>query len=1266
MVKKILPLLLGIILSFSPLHAEKEITFERITATNGLSSNHVLSICQDRYGFLWIATANGLNRYDGYEFKVYKHQPDDTTSLPSNEVNHVFIDKKGLLWVGTLEGLSCYDRAHDSFINYQPIPENIGAEQQSVISIDEDSQGRLWIGSRWNGLLVFNRQTESFRRMRFATGDMIQNSGNANTGILQSAAGTIYSGFSSEGLLQYNENDTVFKSLPLGERYNREFIDNLISAFHQDKEGVLWFGTLRTGLYRYDIDSAKLTKVPLLNENKVKSLWIKDLYEDELGYLWIASNNGLSRLNLKTMESVQYTYNPQNPSSIPENDIWCIFRDCYGMLWFGTNGGGLAKYNPEKISFQTYTVSREPDGSPDNLGVYSLMQGRDDDQTLWIGSANGLINFNRLTNKYQFTDSIPALKLSLAGNPVNDLYLDESGILWLALNQHGLLKYDINQQKFRQFDPYRPAINGVSSDPIYFIEADDYGKLWIGSRGGLYRFDPHTSEWSLVPSLENRSCDQDLLDFMHTDRFHQDLIGSILQVRDNQDLTEEFTIDEETEVLITSVGEGSLTWDMVDYGWLENTQGDTLFKANKVINSFHLNGDIKNRITAAIKKLPAGKYRLRYISDDSHSYGRYNTEAPPDSQFWGIQVVKISTADARNYASILRRQNDRSYIYGAQINVIEYGSNGILWLGTTRGLSKYELKSKKITNYRHDKDNPHTLSNDIISDIHEDAAGIVWLTTESGLNRFDPRTEEFTAYYENDGLPSAQLMSIEEDHDGNLWIGSINGMCRLERGDADTGNIFINYDTKDGLQGYIFFRHASFINHSGELFFGGRNGLNAFYPGKTNMTPADIVISDFFISNQAVNPISENSPLKKHILDTDHMVLNYDQNDLSFEIAALHFARPERNSLAYRLDGFNDQWVQNPHRFISFTNLAAGDYRFRVRGANSDGIKSDAERMVAITILPPWWQTTWAYIMYVFLFAAVIFSVDRVQRYRLTQRERNRAQIREAELRAQAAEAHAKMIESENKRKTLELEEARKLQLSMLPAKLPQLPHLNIAVFMQTATEVGGDYYDFHVGLDGMLTVVVGDATGHGMKAGTMVTTAKSLFNSYAPNPDIKYSFSEITRCIKQMNLDKLSMCMTMLKIKDRNLLMSSAGMPPIFVYRKEDRLMEEHLIQGMPLGSMEKFPYEIKETTLAPGDTIMLMSDGLAELKNTKDELFGYTRVRNTFEAVADSKPEDIISHLKNEVISWLGDSQPDDDITFVVIQAGNKNTFSQKNLPY
>jgi len=199
---------------------------------------------------------------------------------------------------------------------------------------------------------------------------------------------------------------------------------------------------------------------------------------------------------------------------------------------------------------------------------------------------------------------------------------------------------------------------------------------------------------------------------------------------------------------------------------------------------------------------------------------------------------------------------------------------------------------------------------------------------------------------------------------------------------------------------------------------------------------------------------------------------------------------------------------------------------------------------------------------------------------------------------------------------------------------------------------VGGDYYDFHVGLDGMLTVVIGDATGHGMKAGTMVTAAKSLFNSYAPNPDILFSFREITRCIKQLNMGKMSMCLTMLKIKGDKMQISTAGMPPSFIFRRDTRVVEEHLFKAMPLGTMEKFPYEIKDTKLKTGDTILLMSDGLPELENSQGEMYGYKRVRNGFEDVAEKAPEEIVSYLKNEGSSWVNNADPDDDVTFVVIK--------------
>jgi len=222
----------------------------------------------------------------------------------------------------------------------------------------------------------------------------------------------------------------------------------------------------------------------------------------------------------------------------------------------------------------------------------------------------------------------------------------------------------------------------------------------------------------------------------------------------------------------------------------------------------------------------------------------------------------------------------------------------------------------------------------------------------------------------------------------------------------------------------------------------------------------------------------------------------------------------------------------------------------------------------------------------------------------------------------------------------------------MLPKELPQLSHLDIEVYMQTATEVGGDYYDFHIGSDGTLTAVIGDATGHGMKAGTMVTAAKSIFNSYVNNQDIIFTFREFNRVIKGMRLPSMSMCLTLLKIKGNQLKISAAGMPHALLYRNEHKKVEEIILKGMPLGAVNDFPYQIKTTELNSGDTLLLLSDGLPELFNGNKEMFGYERVTEEYEKIASGEAKEIIKQLKNIGADWVNGNEPDDDITFVVIK--------------
>jgi serine phosphatase RsbU (regulator of sigma subunit) len=248
-------------------------------------------------------------------------------------------------------------------------------------------------------------------------------------------------------------------------------------------------------------------------------------------------------------------------------------------------------------------------------------------------------------------------------------------------------------------------------------------------------------------------------------------------------------------------------------------------------------------------------------------------------------------------------------------------------------------------------------------------------------------------------------------------------------------------------------------------------------------------------------------------------------------------------------------------------------------------------------------------------------------------------------------ELKAELQKAENERKTKELEGAREPQLSLLPKNIPELSEYEIAVHMETATEVGGDYYDFHL-QSNILTIAIGDATGHGLMAGTMVTATKSLFNSFAGNQNIISILNQMSDSLREMHFKLLSMCFAIIKIKDKKLKISSAGMPPLYIYRKEDNVVEEIFLRGMPLGANVSYNYELKETELQKGDTVFLYSDGFPELFNKDQEMFSYNRLKKELLKIADNDPQTIVNRLNETIEDWAGDIPPNDDITFVVIK--------------
>lgn len=398
--------------------------------------------------------------------------------------------------------------------------------------------------------------------------------------------------------------------------------------------------------------------------------------------------------------------------------------------------------------------------------------------------------------------------------------------------------------------------------------------------------------------------------------------------------------------------------------------------------------------------------------------------------------------------------------------------------------------------------------------------------------------------------------------------------------------------------------------------------------------------------------------------DSGEIVLSFKKNSFSFQYIARESTNLGKNNYAYKMVGYDENWIKaETGSIVTYNHLKPGEYVFKVKSLNelnTDNTRIEKEISIKVIVLSSRWQTL-SVVLPVCLFLVLAIVLYSLWKRKLQKTEKEYTTIREieqrvkkAELRANVARAQTQAVSEESKQKSIELQEARKFQLSMLPKKVPDLPHLDIAVSMKTATEVGGDYYDFKVMEYGVLFVVCGDATGHGLKAGTMISIIKTLFvtDVFDPCKDANRFFNQCSGTIKKVGLKNLYMALTMLIVENYKLTVSSAGMPPVFIFRKENNIVETVMLKGPPLGAVKKFDYRCDYTSVEPGDTVLLLTDGLPELFNRDNKMFGYDRVEKCFKEVGANSSQEIVSHLNKSAEKWLNYKPQDDDMTFVVIK--------------
>jgi ligand-binding sensor domain-containing protein/serine phosphatase RsbU (regulator of sigma subunit) len=1010
------------------------------------------------------------------------------------------------------------------------------------------------------------------------------------TCILQDRTGFMWFG-TQDGLNRYDGYTVkIFKNDP-GD--STSLSDNFIFSIHEDRSGTLYIETQSGTIQRYNprTESFQLVNRDNINLEGAKVNSVGAMLQESSGVRWtggLSKGTGLERSDTKTGKITIFKHNLSDPSSLSDDKVYSVFRDRSGNLWVGTfNGLDRLDESTGKF-FHFRNDPNDPISLADNW-VWPIYE--DSNGNLWIGTVRGgLSRFNPASNTFDNYKNDPNDPTSLNDNFIFSIYEDRGGLIWIGTNLNGVNYFNPSAQIFENFQHDPGNKNSLSDDIVFSMLADRNGNYWIGTKsGGLNKLDYKKKKFTFYnysPSNQNGILSNSIQSLL------EDRSGNIW------------------------IGNYSNGLDMLNP------------KTGVITHYTHSSSDpgslSENRI-----------YSLAEDNQGSIWVGTYGS---------GLNKLDRFTGKFLRYQS---SENDSTSLSSNATWSLALDDAGNLWVGTFGGgVNVLNLKNQTFAHFKNNPGDSASIADDNIIRIFKDHNGNMWIGTTRGLSKYLKPTGKFKNYNEKDGLANNFIYGITEDDSGNFWLSTNNGLSRF---DPET-ETFRNFYVQDGLQGNEFNQNAFAKDHkTGRLLFGGPNGFNVFDPNsiRDNMYVPPVTFTNYLRYN---TDDEEGKPIfEKGISERDSILLTFKDNIVSLQFSALSYYNNSENQYKYKLEGFNENWIQlgNNHT-VTFTNLSPDDYVLRVIGSNNDGVWNEEGASLFVEVLPPWWRTNFAYAAYAIIFLSSLYGL---RKFEINRREQ-KAKMRENELRLKATEAEKRTIQIENDRKTKELEEARELQLSMLPRELPKLPNLEIAAFMKTATEVGGDYYDFIVQENGVLNVAFGDATGHGLQAGTMVTLMKGFFTSDAAKLGLQEFMSHCTAMIKEIKLGRILMSFSLLKIDNGKLLITSAGMPPIYYFNKEKQDVEEITIQGMPLGAMRKFSYKVVEKEIKSGDTLLLLSDGLPEQMNINEEMFGYPRVSDRFKNFVNDTPENIIQNLVKSGEEWMDGAIQQDDISFVVIR--------------
>ncbi len=825
--------LLSGILSFSPPDISPIPplgTFRHIDLDHGLSDTHLRSIVQDREGFLWFGTLDGLNRYDGYEIRIFAHDPANPRSLASNYVQTLHVDRSGTLWVGTLGGgLHRYAPRTRDFDRFQHDPDDAESlASDEVFSICDEEGGVLWIATS-KGLdrfLVSSRRFHHFQHDPDDSGSLADDNVYA---VIRDRQGSIWVG-TGRGLdrMERSAGQVRFGHYRHDPDDPQSLSHDYINALYEDEDETLWVGTWGGGLDKLDRGRRDFVRYGDLG---FAGTFIWAIFGDRGGRVWVGAWNGGLQFRDRGSDSFRvYRHDSENPSSLSHDNVTSIYEDREGLVWVGTGGGGVSVLDPSRKPFSNVALGASGRAGPSSTDVRAIEE-------------------------------------------------DENGVLWVGTYGAGLYSIDEEREITRQYRPEPGNPGSLTDDVVLAIEAGARGDLWIGTPNGLNRLDRATETFR---------------------RYQHD-------PRDAASLG---------DLAVVSILEDP------DRGvvWIGTSQG------------------------------------LEHLDLRSESFVRH-----PNSD----------------------RKDDAHHVYAVRSD-----ENGDLWLARSHGLDRFEPETGRFRHYSLGAEGSGSQTS--VWAIHPVDGDRLWLGTSDGLLLFDSERGAATRFHEESQEPVGLVAAILEDDEGCLWLGRSRGLSRFEPETEE----FRHYGSSETSR-RLSFLGAALESRDGRFYFGAADGLTAFRPSSIEASTyvPPVVLTELEVDNRPMT-IAAGSALSQSMGEIAQHRLHTRDRVVAFEFAALSYRAPERNRYRYRLEGFDADWteVDSGRRRVTYTNLPAGSYLFRVKGSNNDGFWNDEGAALRLEVLPFWWQTSWFRWGSVIAAALALFGGHRLRIAVLREREeRNRS-----------------------------------------------------------------------------------------------------------------------------------------------------------------------------------------------------------------------------------------------------------------------------------